>query len=348
VHPGTAITGVKSGSFTIPTNGHDFGGNTRYRIALTVTDSNGLKTSKSVTIWPDKVNLPFDTSPSGLTLYVDGIARTTPFVLDTLVGFNHTIEARNQTSGNNNYAFGSWSDGGPQTHAITVPSTSQSYTATYTQTQAPSGQVSAWGFNEGSGTTTADASGNGNTAGLVNGPSWVAGKHGSAVSLDGVNDYLPVPNSPSLDVSGNALTLSAWLNPASISGDSVVLGKFWGLTMSSPYYQYGLELDGGTVPDFYVGTAAGFTVGSMGSALPLGQWSHVAVIFNGTQAQFYVNGALVATRPVAASITARGNQLRIGADANTQQFYKGAIDDLRIYKRALTASEVQADMNTGL
>jgi glucose/arabinose dehydrogenase/PKD repeat protein/fibronectin type 3 domain-containing protein len=348
VHPGTGITGVKGGSFTIPTSGHDFAGNTRYRIKLTVTDSNGLQASKSVTIWPDKVNLPFDTSPSGLSLHIDGVARTAPFVLDTLVGFNHTIEARDQTSGNNNYAFSSWSDGGARSHTITVPGASQSYTATYTLTQPPSGLVGAWGFNEGSGATTADASGNSNTASLVNGPSWVAGKHSNAVSLDGVNDYLPVPNSPSLDVSGNALTLSAWLNPASISGDSVVLGKFWGLTMSSPFYQYGFELDEGTMPDFYVGTAAGPTVGSMGSALLLGQWTHVAVVFNGTQAQFYVNGALVATRPVGASITARGNQLRIGADANTQQFYKGTIDDLRIYKRALTASEVQADLNTGL
>jgi hypothetical protein len=100
VHPGTAITGVKSGSFTIPTSGHDFAGNTRYRIKLTVTDSNGLQTSKSVTIWPDKMNLSFDTSPSGLNLHVDGISRRTPFVLDTLVSFNHTIEARDQTSGN--------------------------------------------------------------------------------------------------------------------------------------------------------------------------------------------------------------------------------------------------------
>jgi hypothetical protein len=122
VHPGTAITGVKSGSFTIPTSGHDFAGNTRNRIKLTVTDSNGLQTSKSVTIWPDKVNLSFDTSPSGLNLHVDGISRPTPFVLDTLVGFNHTIEARDQTSGNNNYAFSSWSDGGTRSHTITVPS----------------------------------------------------------------------------------------------------------------------------------------------------------------------------------------------------------------------------------
>jgi len=347
VHPGTAVTGVKSGSFTIPTSGHDFEGNTRYRIQLTVTDSNGLQSVKSVTIWPDKVNLPFDTSPSGLTLFVDGVARTTPFVLDTLVGFNHLIEARDQTSGGNSYSFSSWSDGGARSHTLTVPALPQSYSATYTLVQQPSTLAGAWGFNDGIGGTAADASGNGNTANLTNGPSWVAGKHGGAVSLDGVNDYLSVPNSASLDVSGSALTLSAWLNPAAISGDSVFLGKFWNATMASPFYQYGLELDGGTVPHFYIGTTGGLT-GGAGTALPLGQWSHVAIVFNGTQALFYVNGTLAATRAVTASITARGNQLRIGADANTQQFYKGAIDDLRIYKRALTASEVQADMNNGL
>ena len=105
VHPGTPLTGVKSGTFTIPTTGHDFSGNTRYRISLTVTDSDGLSTTRSVIIWPQKVNLTFDTVPSGLTLYLDGIAYTTPFVHDTLIGFNHTVEARNQTSGSTSYTF---------------------------------------------------------------------------------------------------------------------------------------------------------------------------------------------------------------------------------------------------
>ena len=62
---------------------------------------------------------------------------------------------------------------------------------------------------------------------------------------------LSVPNSPSLDVSGTGLTLSMWINPQPFNGvDSVVLGKFWNTTMTSPYYQYGLELAGGTEPVF--------------------------------------------------------------------------------------------------
>ena len=131
VHPGIPQTGVKSGTFTIPTTGHDFSGFTRYRITLTVTDSNGLTDTKFVTIFPQKVNLSFGTAPSGLTLYLDGVAHATPFVYDTLVGFVHSIEARNQSLGGTAYAFSSWSDGGAQTHNITVPSSNNSYTATY-------------------------------------------------------------------------------------------------------------------------------------------------------------------------------------------------------------------------
>jgi glucose/arabinose dehydrogenase/PKD repeat protein len=131
VHPGIPQTGVKSGTFTIPTTGHDFSGFTRYRITLTVTDSNGLTDTKFVTIFPQKVNLSFDTAPSGLTLYLDGVAHATPFVYDTLIGFVHSIEARNQSLGGTAYAFSSWSDGGAQTHNITVPSSDSSYTATY-------------------------------------------------------------------------------------------------------------------------------------------------------------------------------------------------------------------------
>jgi hypothetical protein len=134
VHPAIPQTGVKSGTFTIPTTGHDFSGLTRYRIMLTVTDSDGLTTSTSVIIWPQKVNLSFTTAPAGLTLYLNGIARVTPFVDDALIGFNEMVEARDQTSGGTAYTFASWSDGGAQNHSIVAPSTAQSYTATFNGT----------------------------------------------------------------------------------------------------------------------------------------------------------------------------------------------------------------------
>ena len=178
---------------------------------------------------------------------------------------------------------------------------------------------------------------------MVNGPSWVAGKHGNAVSLDGVDDYLTVLNSASLDVAGSALTLSAWVNPLRSPATRCSLASS-GAAMTNPFYQYGLELDGGGASLL---RRHGWGSDRRGRAVC--RW---AVEPSGGRVQRDA-GAVLPQRgadgdePVNASITARGN-VRIGADANTQQFFKGSIDDLRIYSRALTAAEVQGDMNAGL
>ena len=91
----------------------------------------GVEASTSVTVFPDKVNLTYDTVPSGLTLTIDGISRQTPFVVDDLKGFQRTITAPNQSSGGTAYTFASWSDGGrratasscrPSTRASSPPS----------------------------------------------------------------------------------------------------------------------------------------------------------------------------------------------------------------------------------
>ena len=77
---------------------------------------------------------------------------------------------------------------------------------------AASGLVAYWKFDEGSGTTVADSSGNGNTGTLVNGPLWTAGRVGNALFFDGIDDNVTVPDSTSLDLS-SSFTLSAWVNP---------------------------------------------------------------------------------------------------------------------------------------
>ena len=71
------------------------------------------------------------------------------------------------------------------------------------------GLVAAYGFNEGAGTSFADASGN-NNSGTVSGATWAAGRFGSALSFDGINDIATVPDSASLDVSAG-VTLEAWV-----------------------------------------------------------------------------------------------------------------------------------------
>ncbi len=132
IHPaGGPFDGTTSGSLTIPTTGHDFQDTTYYEIILTVTDSTGLSTSTSVLLYPDKVNVSFDSIPSGLSLSVDGIVKQTPFVVDDIIGFQHTIAAETQISGTSTYDFLSWSDGGAASHTVVVPSSDQSFTVTF-------------------------------------------------------------------------------------------------------------------------------------------------------------------------------------------------------------------------
>ncbi|QEL25118.1 PKD domain-containing protein [Bosea sp. F3-2] len=275
----------------------------------------------------------------GVTFLVDNVAigggedKTAPYSVSwdttTVANGAHTIVARARDTSNN-----------------TADSTPVTVTVSNTQI---AGIAVAYSFDEGVGATANDSSGQGNTATLANGVAWVAGQHGKAASFDGVNDYITIPNSTSTNISGNALTLSMWINPQPLaSGDSVVIGKFWNTTMSSPYYQYGLELGGGNRTDFYIGTSSGPRIAAAGTTLPFNQWTHLAVTFDGSQVRTYVNGTLVNTQALSASITARGNAMNIGADASTAQFQKGLLDDLRIYNRVLTQTQIQSDMTTAV
>ena len=213
----------------------------------------------------------------------------------------------------------------------------------------PVGLVAGWNFSESTGPTAADVTGNANTATLANGALWSTGKYGSGIALDGINDYLEVANSPTVNLSGNAMSFSAWVLPGGGGGDQVLFSKGYNGTMVSPFYQYAMELRGGGLsPTFLVGTSSGLKEASMGSTLTQGQWSHLAVVFNGTQATFYVNGTVRSAPAIAASMVQRDTPLRLGADAQPGQYLRGSIDDVRLYNRTLTQTEVQADMNTPL
>ena len=340
VHPGVPITGVQGGTLTIPTSGHDFSGNTRYRIALTATDSDGLTGTQSVIVYPQKVDLTFDTTPASLTLRLDGVSRTAPFVDDTLVNFVHTIEAPNQ----GRYLFASWSDGGAQQHTITVPASAQSYAATYTATAILPGLVAAWGFNEGTGTSTGDASTNGNTGTLVNGPTWTTGKSGGALLFDGVNDRVRVNDSNSLDLT-TAATFEAWVYPT-------VAPAGWRTIMQKEVDAYLLSASGGGSGNKPVsaGTFNGTCCAGVDgpAALPVNTWTHVAATYDGSQLRLYLNGALVASTAVTGSYQVNGNPLWIGGNAVYGEHFQGKLDELRIYNRALTQAEIQQDMTTAI
>ena len=101
------------------------------------------------------------------------------------------------------YTFSSWSDGGTQQHTILVPSTAQSYVATYdvSQNPLPPGLVAGYRLGEGSGTTTADISGNNYTGTLVSGPTWTTGHYGNALAFSG-SAYVDLGNPAALQLTG--------------------------------------------------------------------------------------------------------------------------------------------------
>jgi hypothetical protein len=336
--------------FPIETTGHDFSGDTRYRITLTVTDSNGLKASRSVTIYPEKVNLSFDTVPSGLVIEIDSLPRTTPFVHDTLINFSHTIAAPNQTVSGSIHTFASWTDGGAQAHPIVVPAVDRSYTATYTVTTPPPppGLVAGYRLDEGVGSTTADISGTNATGTLVSGPSWTTGKYNGALSFNGTS-YVDLGNPVPLRLTGS-MTLSAWINiGANPADDGSIVAKLGSA---------GWQLK--TSPDTGVRTAA-IQISSNGSdsiqrysagVLTPGVWYHVAGVYDAAARtlQIYVNGVLdngvLSGSVPAAQFNAAFNvniAQRTGAPGSFN--FLGKIDEVHIFNRALTAAEIQTDMD---
>ncbi|HZM41677.1 MAG TPA: PQQ-dependent sugar dehydrogenase, partial [Acidimicrobiales bacterium] len=339
IHPAGGVTNTTSGTLQIPTTGHDFQGATNYEIVLTVTDSTGLTASRSVTVIPDKVNLTYDTVPSGLTVTIDGVSKQTPAVIDDLKGFQHTLGAPNQSSGGTAYTFASWSDGGAQTHGIVVPTVNQRYTATFQASSGPGGQVAAYSFDDGAGTTVADASGSGNS-GSIGTATWsTAGKYGNALSFNGAGARVTVPDSPSLRLS-TGMTLEAWVFPTTVNAvwrDVVYKGN-------DDYYLEATSSNGRPVGG---GTFGGGNAEASGTAnLAVNTWTHLATTYDGTTLRFYVNGTQVSSTARTGAIAADNGPLTIGGDPLYGQHFSGRIDDVRVYNRALTATQLQTDMAT--
>ena len=91
-----------------------------------------------------------------------------------------------------------------------------------TPAQSAAGLVAGYAFNEGSGTSAADASGSGLTGTLTNGATWGTGRNAGAVSLDGVNDFVELGNPALLQLTGS-MTVSAWVNSAVFPGDDAAI-----------------------------------------------------------------------------------------------------------------------------
>jgi hypothetical protein len=140
------------------------------------------------------------------------------------------------------------------------------------------------------------------------------------------------------------MTLEAWLRPSA-------LGTAWRTVLFKTQpggFVYTLYANQDTTRP--VGQVnIGGEINAVGSAaLALNAWSHLAATFDGSALRVYVNGSLVATTVITGSIPISTGVLRMGGNSVWGEWFAGLMDDVRIYNRALTATQIQTDMNTAI
>ena len=210
------------------------------------------------------------------------------------------------------------------------------------------GLVAAYAFNEGSGTTVADASGNGNSGTLSN-ATWVQGKYGSGLKFTGAtNSYVTIPDAPSLDLT-SSLTLEAWVNPSTLNSpdNGWVAAVAKDHPNSSNNISYALYAASGTnkPPGEHILVSGGDKGVSATSKLVLNTWTFLAATYDGANMKIYVNGVLIKTKAQTGNLVEVNAPLKIGGDWSGEMF-TGVIDEVRVYNTALTQTQIQSDMNT--
>jgi PKD repeat protein len=212
---------------------------------------------------------------------------------------------------------------------------------------AGGGLVAAYNFEEASGTTVVDASGKGNHGILTGAARSTSGKFGNDLSFNGTSNWVTVNDSATLDLT-TGMTLEAWVYPTTNTGNRSVLIKE-NAPGNSVYYLYANTSDSSANTPLGGGVFAGQYQYAQGSStLSPNAWAHVAVTYDGTNERLYVNGNQVATKAQAGSMGVSGAPLRIGGNSMWGEYFQGRIDEIRVYNRALSVTEIQTDSNTAV
>ena len=210
---------------------------------------------------------------------------------------------------------------------------------------APQGLIASLGFDEGAGTTTTDTSGRGHHGTLSNATWTPSGRFGAGVNFNGSSSWVTLTSTTALNLT-TGMTLSAWVRPTSITSDfrTVILKENNGGLSYALY-----ATDGASRPPAgYINTGGSDLAAVAPATLALNTWTHLAMTYDGASIRLYVNGALVSTRAAAGSIAGTGGAVRIGGNSVWGEYFSGTIDEVRIYSRALSAADVQADMTRAI
>jgi len=168
-----------------------------------------------------------------------------------------------------------------------------------------------------------------------------AGKFGRGLGFNGRSSSLSVANRPSLDLT-TGMTLEAWVKPQAKDGKRPILARIG--RGGNSYAVLAATPRGGMAGEAQVGRSSA-RVGVSGD-LPLGKWTHVALTYDGARMRLFQNAGEVASTPVAGAIDDSKGPLRIGGRVYGGGWFKGIIDEVRVYSRALGAAEIRKDMKT--
>ncbi len=230
------------------------------------------------------------------------------------------------------------------TVTLTPPSPPPTASAN-TSTASPAGW---WTFDAAdiSGNQVSDRSGNGLNGALYNAAA-VAGKSNQALSFSGAGSYVAVPNSASLQLTHD-LTLTAWIKTGVTNQTQDFISKY---DFTGSEYGYILQVSSGGTLNLHVGgnnLAGGSRDAGDTRVITDGQWHHVAVVITlGQNVTFYVDGIAASAQPQVTAATGNAATLYLGTfpGAYNGLPFTGALDEVRIYSRALTATEVGSVVN---
>ena len=213
--------------------------------------------------------------------------------------------------------------------------------ANFTIVTPAMGPVSQWPFDHTVGCAATDI-GDNNPGTLspecsTNSPVWSAGIVNNALSFDGIDDYVAVDSAANLNP-GGSLTLSAWvrwnINPTT--------GNKWASIINrGGDNRYRLQHNAtNTAFQFGLTTSAGGKWMDSNTAPVQGVWYLVVATYDGQTMKLYVNGALENSRQLTGDIADIVGPLHIGSFVNSGRFFNGKIDEVGLWNRALSASEV--------
>ena len=204
------------------------------------------------------------------------------------------------------------------------------------------GLVGYWKFEEGSGTTVNDSSGNGNN-GTIYEATWVSGKYGSALIFDGINDYVNINSANDIPTGTSNRTIEAWFKTSydNSPGPQQKAIVSYGNASFSQYF----SLAHFTNNKLGVGGFGNDCISDI--TINDGNWHHGAATYDGTTVSIYVDGVLNVT--CAKSFNTVLTKFEIGTASGWwgNPYFNGTIDEVKIYNRVLSAEEIRTEFELG-